>query len=193
MNKIINKMGLMVAIISIAVLATNCSSGQVEEAPSDDSQSTNDSQSTEQTGYSVEQANTFLADLTYAPSYPDVEGMGFKYKETVVPEEDFRSWLSKYKTQIEQALSAVDVGFVLQITGHTDSIGPRHPEGEKKGNIYYSTERAKNVYRALQNLGIPTDKMTYKGIADDEPLPQTEYKDRRNRRVTFKIAPSEAE
>lgn len=174
MMQMTSKFGLILAIVGLTVFGTNCAGGQVKD------------EATEQTGYSMEQARSFLADLTYAPY-----GKGFEYKVTAVPQEDFQSWLSRYKPQIMEALNAIDTGFVLQVTGHTDSIGPRNAEAKKKGNIYYSTERAKNVHKALQRLGVPMDKMTYRGIADDETLPGTEFKDRRNRRVTFKIVPAE--
>lgn len=164
---------LLAALLSFSLFAA-CESGQVQD---DGSQAG---------GYGMEQAQSFLGDLTYAPY-----GKGFGYKETSVPKSDFEDWLSRFKPQIEEALNAVGPGFVIQVTGHTDSIGPRFPEGSKKGNVHYSTERAKSVYNALQNMGIPTDKMSYKGIADDEVLPGTANKDRKNRRVTFKIVPQE--
>ncbi len=81
-------------------------------------------------------------------------------------------------------------GYALQVTGHTDSSGPRNAEGNKKGNIWYSTQRAKNVYNALSNADVPTSHLTFTGVADDELLPGLDKYDQRHRRVTFKIVPA---
>ncbi|MCE9598700.1 MAG: OmpA family protein [Spirochaetia bacterium] len=123
-----------------------------------------------------------LSALAYSPN-----GGGFPYKSTYVNPAEFNSWATKYKSQIETALSALPIGYKLQITGHTDSTGPRDGDGMRKGNIWYSTERAKAVHDALIAQGIPKDKITYRGIANDEPLPAIASNDQMNRRVSFKV------
>jgi len=132
----------------------------------------------------MDQANQALSDITYSPY-----GKGWQYKNTDVPPGDFTNWAGKFKTQISQALDSVGDGFLLQVTGHTCSIGPREAESanNKKGNMWYSGERAKAVHSSLVKQGIPAGKMVFKGVADDEPLPGKDPKDQLNRRVTFKI------
>ncbi|MBE7440214.1 MAG: hypothetical protein HS115_17310 [Spirochaetales bacterium] len=116
------------------------------------------------------------------------EDKGYAYKQTAAG--NFASWADKNKENIEKALNQVPAGFVLQVTGHTCSIGPRDAMDGKRGNIWYATERARNIYEELKAKGVPSDKMVYKGIADDEPLPDLDTTDQRNRRVSFKIVPA---
>jgi hypothetical protein len=135
-------------------------------------------------GFTMDQANQALGNLTYSPY-----GRGWSYKNTDLPAADFNSWTSKFKGQIQQAVDAVGTGFVLQVTGHTCSIGPREATDGKKGNIWYSTERAKGVYDSLVKAGVSSASMTFTGVADDESLPGIDTKNQKNRRVTFKIVP----
>ena len=175
--------------ISTAVLAVfltiglaNCSSAQ----KSGDTQSTDskpkDKEKTNSRSFVMDQANQALSDLTYSPY-----GKGWTYKTTDLPPADFKTWVGQFKTQIQQAVDSVGDGFLLQVTGHTCSIGPREAEGNKKGNIFYSTQRAKGVYNALLQNGIPAKRMTFVGVANDELLGTVGPKDQLNRRVTFKI------
>jgi len=132
----------------------------------------------------MDQANQALSDVTYSPY-----GKGWQYKNVIVPPADFSKWSSQFKEQIIQALESVGDGFLLQVTGHTCSMGPREaePENNKKGNIWYSEERAKAVYNELIKQGVSKEKMIFMGVADDEPLPAKTPQDQLNRRVTFKI------
>ncbi len=164
----------LILLVTGMIFAIACSSGEVKDS------------SSEQSGYNMEQARSLFAEMTYAP-----HGQGFDYKVTSVDTEDFKQWLGAYQAKIVEALGKIGDGYVIQVTGHTDTIGPREKEGNKLGNVYYSTERAKNVLNTLKELGVPVEKMTYKGIADDEVLPNTEHRDKRNRRVTFKLVPVE--
>lgn len=171
---------ILISVFFITASMVSCSGGQTTSQGQQ-------GQGSKDEGFGVAQARSALTDLTYSPY-----GKGFQYKIVSVPPGDFRNWLGQFRPQIEQALKAVGDGYVLQVTGHTCSIGPREAEPNlgKKGNIWYSTERAKNVFNALNSLGIPTDKMSVVGVADDEPLPGIDTKDQRNRRVTFKIVPA---
>lgn len=123
-----------------------------------------------------------LSVVSYSPS-----GKGYAYKQTAVNSGEFSTWANKFKPEIQKVLDTLAPGFKLQVTGHSCAIGPRAAGGGKMGNIYYSTERAKAVHKALVNAGLPADKLTYKGIADDEPLPGLDPKDQLNRRVTLKV------
>lgn len=134
-------------------------------------------------------ANAALGAVVYSPG-----NRGFEYQSVAVSAQDFQTWATRFKPQIEQALAAMGTGFVLQVTGHTCSIGPRDavPAEGKKGNIFYSTERAKGVFNALVQQGILASRMTFKGIADTEVMSGIPTTDQRNRRVTFKIVPAPA-
>jgi len=160
-------------VVFIAVSFASCSSAQKG----------GDSKARDRS-FVMDQANQALSDISYSPY-----GKGWVYKNTIVPSGDFTNWSSKFKNQITQAIDSVGDGFLLQVTGHTCSIGPRdaEPSNNKKGNIWYSEERAKAVHASLIKEGIPADKMIFKGVADDEPLAGKSPKDQLNRRVTFKI------
>ena len=47
------------------------------------------------------------------------------------------------------------------------------------------------VYDALVTGGVLATKLTFRGIANDEPLPNIDTKDQLNRRVTFKVVASQ--
>lgn len=175
------KLFLSVVVMMLGLGMAACQSAQT----SDSTDGSGDSTMSRNAG--IDLINQGLAGASYSPN-----NKGWDYKATAVPAADFQKWATEYKEVIENALSQIDSDYVLQVTGHTCSIGPRdrQPDG-RPGNIYYSTERAKQVLAAFRNAGIPTDKMVVKGVADDEPLPDVSPKDRLNRRVTFKIVPKQ--
>jgi len=175
------------AILSFCFAA--CSSTQTRNSNTNTGE-TNGNGSASERSISLDDTNTALGNLSYAP-----HGRGFDYKATGIDPADFQTWASQAKPKIQQALDQVGQGFVLQVTGHTCSIGPRDavPAQGKKGNIWYSTERARAVFTALVNSGIPAARITIKGIADDESLPGIPGTDQRNRRVTFKVVPASAQ
>ena len=123
-----------------------------------------------------------LGGLNYSPG-----GRGFAYKSVGVPSGDFDSWVSKNRAKIKKTLGSLDKGYVLEVLGHTDSSGPRNADGSRKGNIWYSTQRARGVYNALVRNGFRRSKLSYKGIADDELLDSSNENSRINRRVSFRI------
>lgn len=131
----------------------------------------------------VDEIRRSLKGIRYAP-----EDLGFEYKATDVNPEYLKKWWWENGDIIEQAARNLPPGYVIEITGHTDSTGPRNPSGDKPGNLAISENRARSVYRSLQSLGIPEDRMVARGIADDEPVPGLESRDRRHRRVTFTVA-----
>lgn len=129
-------------------------------------------------------ANRALAELSYSPN-----GGGYGYKSTNVGA-DANRWATSAKDQINQALSQVGDGYVLQVTGHTCSIGPRTAPGDgRRGNEWYSEQRARGVRDALVRAGVPAANLVVKGVADDEPVSGVATDDQRQRRVTFQIVP----
>jgi len=177
----------ILSVLISAVAFVGCGGGQQQQSGGNQGQQSNSGGQAKERSFGMDQANSALSSIAYSPG-----GQGFGYKTTAINPADFNTWATQFKPQITAALDQVGAGFVLQVTGHTCSIGPRdavQAEG-KLGNIYYSTERAKAVYQALINAGIPANRMTYKGIANDEPLSGVDSQSQRNRRVTFKIVPA---
>lgn len=168
-----------VALIGLSLFVA-CGGGQTTEEPGDRGIETPPVDAS----MTINVINRGLAELAYKPT-PE----GFPYKSVNVPSDSFQEWANSNKDSINKAIQQLPDGFVLQVTGHTCSIGPREAEAGKKGNIWYSTQRARNVYSALRNSGIPAEKLSYKGIADDETMSDVETTDSRNRRVTFKVVP----
>ncbi|MCS6895138.1 MAG: OmpA family protein [Bacteroidia bacterium] len=70
---------------------------------------------------------------------------------------------------------------VLEVGGHTDSIGTR------EYNQKLSERRANTVYRYLVEKGIPTYRLRTKGYSEDRPMVpnDTPYRRFLNRRVEF--------
>ncbi|MCB1139012.1 MAG: OmpA family protein [Leptospiraceae bacterium] len=130
----------------------------------------------------VEELRQSLNDIRYAP-----EDLGFEYKETEVNPEYLKKWWWENGKIIEDAVRKLPPGYAIEITGHTDSTGPRQPTGNKPGNLAISENRATSVYRSLQSLGIPEDSMVVRGIANDEPIAGLKPTDQRHRRVTFSV------
>ena len=137
-------------------------------------------------GSPLDIVNKGLSQLGYSP-----DNDGYAYKAVAFPAADQKYIEDELKQPLEDALNKVGDGYVLQVTGHTCSIGPRNAMGGKKGNTWYSTQRAKGVYDALIKAGFPKEKLTYKGVAHDELLVDADPRDAENRRVTFKIVPQQ--
>jgi outer membrane protein OmpA-like peptidoglycan-associated protein len=71
----------------------------------------------------------------------------------------------------------------IEIGGHTDNTG------NKDRNYKLSENRAKAVMDSLVDLGIPKNRMTAKGYADELPVDTNETPEGRaqNRRTEIKI------
>lgn len=110
---------------------------------------------------------------------------GFDYKSSKMPESEWAEWAKSAAPIVKKIISSLPENYVLQATGHTDSIGPEEPTSSKPGNLRISRDRAKTVYNALIKAGITSEKLTYKGVGSS--IPDTKYnpKDSRQRRVTF--------
>ncbi|MFN3604053.1 MAG: OmpA family protein [Leptonema sp. (in: bacteria)] len=122
--------------------------------------------------------------FVYAPY-----GKGWAYKDVSLDKNDFNQWYSKNKVEFLKVLDTVDVGIVLEVVGHTDESGPQEaqPELGKKGNLWYSQQRANQVCNALIQAGISKEKIRCVGVGESEHIPGIDPYDQRQRRVTFRI------
>jgi|GEM_PF-3487894 hypothetical protein len=116
-------------------------------------------------------------------------GKGWNYKDVSLNQADFQKWYNQNKNLFMEVINNLPPDLVLEIVGHTDESGPREaqPELGKKGNLWYSQQRAQRVYDALVKAGIPKDKIRAVGVAEDELIPGIDPYDQRQRRVTFRI------
>ena len=114
---------------------------------------------------------------------------GFDYKSSTIPAWKYDAWAKVSAPVVQNVLTQVPEGYVLQVTGHTDSRGPETATGDKPGNIKISTDRAKSVYDSLRRNGITSDKLTYKGVGSAQPLSGVSPDDASQRRVSFVVVP----
>ena len=114
---------------------------------------------------------------------------GFGYKSSEVPSWEYDAWAKASAPLVQQTLTQVPEGYLLQVTGHTDSTGPEQAVGAKPGNIKISTDRAKGVYDSLKKQGITSDKLTYKGVGSSQLLDGVPGNDAKQRRVSFQVVP----
>jgi len=114
---------------------------------------------------------------------------GFEYKSAAVPPQSWDKWAKVAAPVVKEVINKLPEGYVLQVTGHTDSRGPETAYGAKPGNMKISTDRARAVYNSLKKQGITSPRMTYKGVGSSEPLSGVDSADPQQRRVTFKVVP----
>jgi hypothetical protein len=137
--------------------------------------------------------NESLQTLRY-PDGKDIQG--FAYKKWEIPnKKDFVAWVKAGGSVIKKGLDELPGTVSLEISGHTDSTGPEEAVGAKKGNIFYSEQRAKEVKQTLVKLGLPEKRIATKALGSTMPLPGVEGDSGLNRRVTFKfvsVEPAEA-
>ena len=71
----------------------------------------------------------------------------------------------------------------IEIEGHTDNIG------SQEHNLKLSENRAKEVFTFLVNKGIASNRMSYKGFGDENPIASNDTEEGRaeNRRTAFRI------
>lgn len=123
--------------------------------------------------------------------YPDGNRInGFAYKGVRLPGRDlYRSWIIGKKPLISRGIKKLRDGYKLEITGHADASGPDEPQPElnKKGNIYYSKERARSMKAALVREGFPAERIIIRGAGSQELLPDVDSRSPKNRRVTFQL------
>ena len=71
----------------------------------------------------------------------------------------------------------------IELGGHTDNVG--RPEANQR----LSEQRAKAVYDYLINKGIPSNRLSYKGYGETQPVAtnDTDEGRRENRRTEIKV------
>lgn len=116
---------------------------------------------------------------------------GFGYKSSKVSPQKWDTWAKAAAPVVKGIIDKLPEGYVLQVTGHTDSSGPEEPVGNKPGNIKISNDRAMTVFNSLKRQGITSPNMTYKGVGSSEPIEGVDTRDPSQRRVTFKVVPKE--
>ncbi|PJZ69963.1 hypothetical protein CH373_13030 [Leptospira perolatii] len=179
-----------------------CSSAETKEEAAPVPQNQSQQQSGEQTSASSRSVDLNspegIAD-TYNEKikdfrYPDgITRPGFSYKKADVSAGDFSEWAKVNVGVIKEALGKLPDNWALEITGHTDQVGPEEAEGNKKGNVFYGEIRAKAVKQSLVKQGVPANRITTKSAGSSTPVSGLDAKDPKNRRVTFKFAVKPAE
>ena len=117
----------------------------------------------------------------------------FDYKSAQLKQNKVMDLADKVAPVVKEVIAKLPQGYVLVIIGHANVRGPACATATKKGNVYWSEERAKAVYQALKDKGITSDKLVYMGAGED-PAYLKEGVDKRSDeqiRVTFKIMSKE--
>lgn len=180
----------IVLTILLGISLVACSSGNKKtEAPAPEpAPATQDGANSRSFSDPVEQFNSMISGLRY----PDgVARPGFSYKKADV-QNDFAAWADKNVATIKSAMDKIPAEYALEITGHTDAVGPEQAEGDKKGNIFYSELRANAIKTALVKKGIPAARVVTRGVGSSSPIEGLDPKDPKNRRVTFSFIKTEA-
>jgi outer membrane protein OmpA-like peptidoglycan-associated protein len=81
----------------------------------------------------------------------------------------------------KSAIAAIPEGYVLQITGHSNT----HPNKALRKGDSLSIARAKYVHDYFVKNGVPKEKISYQGVGSSEYDKNLSHAD--NRRVTFKL------
>ncbi len=127
----------------------------------------------------VLQQNIYAADFDYAQPK---DSIGYIYEHSLRYEgSDFTVDLN-YQYILEGLAELIigDTSLHLQVRGHV-CCGPSYKLSKK---------RAKWVYKYLRDLGVPKERMCFKGMSDTAPLvfpEKTEEDEAKNRRVDFVV------
>ncbi|EPG74611.1 OmpA family protein [Leptospira fainei serovar Hurstbridge str. BUT 6] len=175
-----------------------CASSETKEQPAPEPQAQTQSQENAAASRSVDMnspagiASTFNEKLKDF-RYPDgITRPGFSYKKADVSAGDFSEWAKVNIAVLKDAISKLPDSWALEITGHTDQVGPEEAEGDKKGNVFYGDIRAKAVKQALVKQGLPANRIVTKSAGSSSPVSGLDAKDPKNRRVTFSFVESSA-
>ncbi len=125
--------------------------------------------------------STYIKDITLEP----IELNTVKTFKNVQFETNSYALLPISKVELDKLLQILTENSTLklEIMGHTDNIG------KAEDNIKLSTNRAKSVVDYLVSKGIPTARLSYKGLGSTKPIADnnTEEGRKRNRRTEFVI------
>jgi outer membrane protein OmpA-like peptidoglycan-associated protein/tetratricopeptide (TPR) repeat protein len=92
---------------------------------------------------------------------------------------------SESKAELQKLIEFLTVNpdIHIEISGHTDNVGPNQI------NQTLSENRARSVYQYLVNKGVVSSRLVYKGYGETQPIAPNDTDDNRakNRRTEFKI------
>jgi outer membrane protein OmpA-like peptidoglycan-associated protein len=119
--------------------------------------------------------------------------VAFGYKSYKLNTRKWEVWAKSVAPILEKIIPQIPEGYVLQIVGHANAIGPEEPQPDgRPGNIYWSKMRARVVFKELVKQGLPADKMVCKAAGSSELDPRyPNPRDDRHIRVTLRIVPKE--
>lgn len=134
-----------------------------------------------------------LNDADQCPDTPQgfkVDGVGCMVEQTVALQSVNFEFGSDALTAEAKAILdgiakslAAQTAVKVQVTGHTDSLGPQ------SYNLTLSQKRAKSVITYLTSVGVATERLSAEGEGEFSPIASNDTEDGRakNRRVEFKI------
>lgn len=106
---------------------------------------------------------------------------GFPSGKGELPGGYFRNWFNTHRNLIYSTVQSLPAGSVLQVTGHSDPLG-----GEALAQSL-ADARARYVYDQLLRTGIPSNKLTFRGIGAQNLANKNFVGAAENRRVTFNV------
>ncbi|TAJ55132.1 MAG: hypothetical protein EPN60_05095 [Nevskiaceae bacterium] len=134
-----------------------------------------------------------LNDADQCPDTPQgfkVDGVGCLVEQTVALQSVNFEFGSDALTAEAKAILdgiakslAAQTAVKVQVTGHTDSLGPQ------SYNLTLSQKRAKSVIAYLTSVGVATERLSAEGEGEFSPIASNDTEEGRakNRRVEFKI------
>ena len=134
-----------------------------------------------------------LNEADQCPDTPQgfkVDGVGCMIEQTVALQSvNFEFGSDALTTEAKAILDgiakslAAQTAVKVQVTGHTDSLGPQ------SYNLTLSQKRAKSVIAYLTSTGVAADRLSSEGEGEFSPIASNDTEEGRakNRRVEFKI------
>lgn len=98
-----------------------------------------------------------------------------------IPEVQWKEFAKMAAPVIKMFVDRVPEGYVIQVTGHTDSTG------SDTVNAKLSRQRAQAVYNQLLKEGIRSKKLVFKGVGTSMLIKGVDGTDGKQRRVSFEI------
>ena len=98
-----------------------------------------------------------------------------------IPEVQWKEFAKMAAPVIKMFVDRVPEGYVIQVTGHTDSTG------NNTINAKLSRQRAQAVYDQLLKEGLRTKKLVVKGVGTSMLIQGVDSTDGKQRRVSFEI------
>ena len=119
--------------------------------------------------------------------------VAFSYRSYKLNTKKWEEWAKQVAPILEKVIPQIPDGYILQIVGHANAIGPEEPQADgRPGNVYWSKMRARVVFNELIKQGLPSDKLVCKAAGSSELDPRfPNPRDDAHIRVTLKIVPKE--